>query len=50
MAIGFVLDAYTDYQDPQTVREICDAAADAAKDPYKPRPEGECVVSEITRQ
>ena len=48
--MGFVMDAYTDGQDHQTVRKVCDASIDAVRNPGSPRPKGECVVGEMTRQ
>ena len=48
--MGFVIDALTDNQDAHTVRLICNAAIDAARNPTKARPAGESVVGEMTRQ
>jgi hypothetical protein len=46
----FVLDEYTDTLDADGVRVHCDACMDAILHPDKPRPVGDSLIGEITRQ
>ncbi|KAI0121702.1 terpenoid synthase [Xylariales sp. AK1849] len=46
----FVIDEQTDNQPIDDVIERCEMAMDAVLHPDLPRPEGECVIGEITRQ
>ena len=46
----FVLDEYTDKMDGSKTKELCDASMDAILHPDMPRPEGENVIGEISRQ
>jgi hypothetical protein len=46
----FVLDKYTDTLDADGARVHCDACMDAILHPDKPRPEGDPLIGEITRQ
>ena len=46
----FVLDEYTDIMGGADAQVVCAAAIDAVEHPDKPRPAGENVVGEITRQ
>ena len=46
----FVLDEYTDAMDVKDVRALCDASVDAIAHPEAPRPPGEHVIGEVTRQ
>ena len=50
MNVLFVLDEYTDVAPPHVVREMVDIVIDALYNPDKPRPEGEIVLGELTRQ
>ncbi|KAF8172888.1 hypothetical protein BJ912DRAFT_89808 [Pholiota molesta] len=46
----FVLDKYTDTLDANGARVHCDACMHAILHPDKPRPEGDPLIGEITRQ
>ncbi|KUI60988.1 Delta(6)-protoilludene synthase [Cytospora mali] len=48
--IFFIFDEHSDKWDPGEVRSQADVIMDALRDPEKPRPEGEWVGGEITRQ
>ncbi|KAI0694502.1 isoprenoid synthase domain-containing protein [Cytidiella melzeri] len=48
--IFFVIDEYTDVEPMHVVREMVDVVIDALRNPHKPRPEGEIVLGEMTRQ
>lgn len=50
MNLVFILDEYTDVEDANVVREMVDIVIDAIHNPEKPRPEGEVLLGEITRQ
>ena len=50
MYLVFVLDEYTDVENTPVVTEMVDICRDALNNPTKPRPEGEVVLGEITRQ
>ncbi|KAF7979340.1 hypothetical protein HWV62_42763 [Athelia sp. TMB] len=46
----FTLDEYTDLCDGPGAKALCDATMDAILNPDKPRPKGESIIGEITRQ
>ncbi|KAI0677719.1 terpenoid synthase [Trametes maxima] len=46
----FVIDEYTDVEPAAAVREMVEVAIDAAYHPAKPRPTGETILGEMTRQ
>jgi hypothetical protein len=46
----FVIDEQTDGQPLKDVIDRCDMAMHAVLNPNLPRPDGECVIGEITRQ
>ena len=46
----FVLDEHTDTAPLSTVQAICNASKDAVEHPDKPRPDGEHIVGEMSRQ
>ncbi|EMD32850.1 hypothetical protein CERSUDRAFT_161387 [Gelatoporia subvermispora B] len=50
MNLFFVFDEYSDIADEGTVRQQADIIMDALRNPHKPRPKGECIIGEITRQ
>ncbi|CDO77211.1 hypothetical protein BN946_scf184747.g24 [Trametes cinnabarina] len=50
MNVFFVIDEYTDVEPVPVVKEMIDAVIDAVHNPHKPRPEGETILGEITRQ
>ncbi|KAF4623300.1 hypothetical protein D9613_001442 [Agrocybe pediades] len=50
MNLFFVVDEYTDVEPAHVVREMVDIAIDALNYPDKPRPEGEILLGELTRQ
>ena len=50
MNVFFVIDEYTDVEPTPVVREIVNIVMDALNNPEKPRPKGEIVLGEITRQ
>ncbi|KAI0089641.1 isoprenoid synthase domain-containing protein [Irpex rosettiformis] len=50
MNVYFVIDEYTDVEPQQVVREMIEVIIDAIHNPTKPRPKGEVVLGEITRQ
>ncbi|KAH7928453.1 terpenoid synthase [Leucogyrophana mollusca] len=50
MQLGFVIDEYTDVENADVTREMIDVVIDALEDPHKPRPEGEIILGEMTRQ
>ncbi|KAG1822454.1 terpenoid synthase [Suillus subaureus] len=50
MRILFVIDEYSDVSKPSDVREQKNTVMDALHNPHKPRPEGEWVGGEMTRQ
>jgi hypothetical protein len=45
-----LLDEYTDIENEVGTKEMADIVLDALHNPYKIRPEGECIVGEIARQ
>jgi Delta6-protoilludene synthase len=48
--VFFVVDEYTDVEPEPVVREMIGVVIDALHNPQKPRPEGEIMLGEITRQ
>ena len=50
MNVFFVVDEYTDVEPAPVVREIIAVLIDALHNPDKPRPEGEIMLGELTRQ
>jgi hypothetical protein len=50
MNVFFVVDEYTDVESAPVVREMVDIVIDAMNNPHKPRPEGEILLGEVTRQ
>ena len=50
MHVFFVIDEYTDVEPTSGVREIVRIVVDVLDDPEKPRPEGEMMLGEFTRQ
>lgn len=50
LSVFFVLHEYTDLEDGSTVRSIVNITLDAIRNPYKPRPDGELFVGEMSRQ
>ncbi|KAJ7186375.1 isoprenoid synthase domain-containing protein [Mycena filopes] len=50
MNLFFVIDEYTDVEDAATVRGMVDVVIDALNNPHKPRPVGELILGEATRQ
>ncbi|KAJ7436098.1 isoprenoid synthase domain-containing protein [Mycena galericulata] len=50
MNLFFLVEEYTDVESPAIVQEMVDIVMDALNDPHKPRPEGEIVLGEATRQ
>ncbi|KAF9806349.1 hypothetical protein IEO21_08705 [Rhodonia placenta] len=50
MNVFFVIDEYTDVECASVVRGMVDIVIDAINNPHKPRPEGECLLGEMTRQ
>ena len=50
MNLFFVIDEYTDVEDAAAVRMMVDIIIDAINNPEKPRPEGEILLGELSRQ
>lgn len=50
MNLFFLVEEYTDVESPAVVQEMVDIVMDALNNPHKPRPEGEIVLGEATRQ
>jgi Delta6-protoilludene synthase len=50
MCLFFLIDEYTDLVDEIEARKLVDIVMDALRDPHKPRPEGEWVGGEVTKQ
>jgi DNA-binding FrmR family transcriptional regulator len=46
----FAIDEQTDNEPLDIVQERCDMCVDAVMNPQKPRPEGENILGEVTRQ
>ncbi|KAG1778943.1 isoprenoid synthase domain-containing protein [Suillus placidus] len=50
MNVFFLLEEYTDTENWAVTKDIVDIVIDALHNPYKIRPEDECILGEITRQ
>ncbi len=50
MNLFFVIDEHTDVLDAASVQALVDISMDALLDPTKPRPDGESVIGEMTKQ
>ncbi|KAI0638650.1 terpenoid synthase [Trametes polyzona] len=50
MNLLFVIDEYTDVEVAPAVQEAANVVMDALRNPQKPRPDGEVILGEITRQ
>jgi uncharacterized protein (DUF2126 family) len=50
MSLFFIFDEWSDVSDEKDTRRQADAIMDALRNPYKPRPQGEWVGGEATRQ
>ena len=50
MNLFFIIDEHSDVEGEHVVREMADIVMDALRNPYKPRPSGEWVGGEATRQ
>ncbi|CCM04069.1 uncharacterized protein FIBRA_06228 [Fibroporia radiculosa] len=50
MNVFFVIDEYTDVEDADSCRMMVDIVIDALNNPHKPRPDGEILLGEVTRQ
>ena len=50
MGLTLVIDEYTDVENEEVVRGMVDIVIDAMNNPQKPRPEGENILGEISRQ
>lgn len=50
MNLFFVIDEHTDVLDEASVQALADISMDALLNPTKPRPDGESVIGEMTRQ
>jgi hypothetical protein len=50
MNMFFVFDEYSDVAHEDDVQVMADIGMDALRNPHKPRPEGEWVGGEVTRQ
>lgn len=50
MNLFFIIDEHSDVEDEHVVREMAGIIMDALRNPHKPRPEGEWVGGEATRQ
>jgi hypothetical protein len=50
MSLVFVIDEYSDVSEEGEVRQQKDVVMDALRHPYKPRPKGEWIGGEVTRQ
>ncbi|GBE78983.1 Delta(6)-protoilludene synthase [Sparassis crispa] len=50
MNLFFVFDEYTDQEDAKEVKVLADIVIDAMHNPHKPRPDGENILGEISRQ
>ncbi|THH26436.1 hypothetical protein EUX98_g7752 [Antrodiella citrinella] len=50
MNVFFVIDEYSDVADEKTTQGIADIVMDALRNPLTPRPAGESIIGEITRQ
>jgi hypothetical protein len=50
MNLFFIIDEHSDVEGEHVVRQMADIVMDALNNPHKPRPEGEWVGGEATRQ
>jgi hypothetical protein len=50
MNLFFIIDEHSDVEGEYVVRQMADIIMDALKNPFKPRPRGEWVGGEATRQ
>ena len=50
MNLFFVIDEYTDVESAPVVRGMVDIVIDAMNNPDRPRPDGEILLGEMTRQ
>jgi len=50
MNLFYVFDEYTDIADGKGAEEIRNIVVDAMCNPHKPRPEGELLLGEMTRE
>lgn len=50
MNLFFIIDEHSDVEEVRVVREMADIVMDALRYPHKPRPDGEWVGGEATRQ
>ena len=50
MILFFVFDEYSDVENAEIVRKQADMIMDALRNPFIPRPSGEIVLGELTRQ
>jgi hypothetical protein len=50
MNVFFLLEEYTDTENGAVTKDIVDIVIDALHNPHKIRPEGECILGEISRQ
>ena len=50
MNLFYVFDEYTDIADTKGAEEIRNVVVDAMRNPHKPRPEGELLIGEMTRE
>ena len=50
MSLFVLIDEYSDVSDPSEVRKQKDIIMDALRNPHKPRPKGEWIGGEATRQ
>jgi hypothetical protein len=50
MHLFWLIDESTDVENAQEVRKQKDIVMDAFRNPHKPRPEGEWIVGELTRE
>ncbi|KAG1839495.1 hypothetical protein C8R48DRAFT_621621, partial [Suillus tomentosus] len=50
MDLFFIVDEYTGIENEAVTKEMVDIVLDTLHNPHKIRPEGECILGEITRQ
>jgi hypothetical protein len=50
MILFYVFEEWADVEGEGIVRCIADIVMDALRNPYKTRPEGECLLGEVARQ
>ena len=50
MNFFFLFDEYSDVEDEKTVQEFANIIMDALRNPHKPRPAGESLLGEVSRQ